>query len=322
MPGSHAPSPVPPCPVPHGRTARRLEWRFLPRHVRALVERRLGSPVVRADSQCGGFTPGFASVLTGQDGSRLFVKAASVTAQRPFAESYREEARKLQALPPAVPAARLRWVHDDESWVVLGLEYVAGRLPRRPWRGDELGRCLDAVEQMSRSLTPAPRGLALDTFATEFAGFAGAWEHVRATRPGMDHLDEASELAAGFAAVTAGDTLVHTDLRDDNLILGADGRVWMCDWNWPVLGADWLDTVFLLVQARGDGVDADRILAERALTRQVPAEHVDIVLALLCGYFFQQRDRPAPPTSPYLRLHQGWMGDVAWAWLGDRRGWT
>ena len=62
-----------------------------------------------------------------------------------------------------------------------------------------------------------PDGLALDTFAEEFAGFIGAWEHVRATRPDLPHLDEAAELAAGFAAATAGDTLVHTDLRDDNL---------------------------------------------------------------------------------------------------------
>src|SRR3954447_25158416 len=50
--------------VPHGRTAVRLGWRFLPPEVRALVESRLGAPVSTAISQDGGFTPGFASVLT------------------------------------------------------------------------------------------------------------------------------------------------------------------------------------------------------------------------------------------------------------------
>ena len=50
-------------------------------------------------SQGGGFTPGFASVLTCADGSKHFVKAASARAQRPFADSYREEARKLLVLP-------------------------------------------------------------------------------------------------------------------------------------------------------------------------------------------------------------------------------
>ena len=306
--------------VPHGRTSRRLEWQFLPPHIRRVVESHCGSPVVSTESQGGGFTPGFASVLTCADGTRHFVKAASTQAQRPFADSYREEARKLELLPDSVPAAQLLWLHDDD-WVVLGLEYVEGRAPRRPWRADELDRCLDAVEEMSRSLTPAPPAMGLDSFADEFAGFVAGWDHVRATRPDLPHLADAAALAAGFAEVTSGTTLVHTDLRDDNLILGADGTVWMCDWNWPVVGAAWLDTLFVLIQPRGDGIDVDALLAERPLTRDVPPEHVDAALALVCGYFLKQRDEPVPPTSPYLRRHQSWCAEVTWDWLTDRRGW-
>ena len=44
--------------VPHARTARRLHWEHLPPSVRREVERRLGSPVERAESQVSGFTPG------------------------------------------------------------------------------------------------------------------------------------------------------------------------------------------------------------------------------------------------------------------------
>ena len=100
-------------PVPSGKTARRLEWPFLPPNLRAYIERKCGSPVVEAESQGAGFTPGFASVLTCEDGSRHFVKAASVKAQRLFADSYREEARKLRRCPtasrrPAPVAARRR----------------------------------------------------------------------------------------------------------------------------------------------------------------------------------------------------------------------
>ena len=73
-----------PSPIPHGRTARRLEWPHLPPSVRTSIEHRCGSPVVEADSQGAGFTPGFASVLTCADGSRHFVKAASNAAQRMF----------------------------------------------------------------------------------------------------------------------------------------------------------------------------------------------------------------------------------------------
>jgi len=308
-------------PLPSGKTARRLEWPFLPPNLRAYIERKCGSPVVEAETQNAGFTPGFASVLTCEDGSRHFVKAASVKAQRLFADSYREEARKLAVLPTSVPAPRLLWLLDDD-WVVLGLEYVDGRNPDRPWRQADLDAALDACETVAAELTPPPDGLDLDPFEAELAPMPGFWDHVRSTQPSLPHLEEAAALAAGFATVTTGPTLVHTDLRDDNILIDAAGRVWMCDWNWPVVGAAWIDSLFLLIGPRGDGLDVEAVIASRPLLRDVPADHIDTVLALLVGYFFKQRDEPVPPTSPYLREHQSWQGDVCWAWLCERRGWA
>ena len=312
------PTPIPSA-IPHGRTARRLEWSHLPPAVRGEIEQRCGSPVVEADSQGAGFTPGFASVLTCADGSRHFVKAASNAAQRMFAASYREEARKLRALPEAIPAPRLQWVMDGD-WVVLGLEYVESRAPRRPWRGDELDRCLDALEEVADRLTPVPAGLALDPVAVELADWPAFWDHVRTTRD-LPHAEEAAALAASFPEVVGGETLVHTDVRDDNVLLTPDGRALFCDWNWPVVGADWLDSLWMLIGPRGDGLDVEAVIAERRLLRDVPADHVDRVLALVCGYFLKSADDPVPPTSPYVRDAQRWQGEVVWAWLGERRDW-
>lgn len=308
-------------PAPSGRTARRLEWQFLPANLRAYVERKCGSPVVRAESQGAGFTPGFASVLTCEDGSRHFVKAASLKAQRPFAESYREEARKLALIPGSVAAPRLLWCLDDD-WVALGTTYVDGHNPVRPWRPVDLAAALDLMEQVADELTPPPEGLDLVSFGEEFGEVVGYWDHVRATQPALPHLEEAAALAAGFVGATAGETLVHTDVRDDNLILDRDGKAWLCDWNWPVVGARWLDSLFLLIGPRGDGLDVEAVIAGRPLLRDAPPGDVDRVLALLVGYFFKQRDEPVPPTSPHLRDHQGWQGDVCWAWLCERRGWV
>src|SRR3569832_977362 len=103
--------------VPHGRTAMRLEWQFLPKEISAIVEDELGSPVVAADSRSGGFTPGFASVLTGENGAQVFVKAASKIAQAEIAKAYDEEIRKVIGLADAVPAPRLEWFSRDDSWV-------------------------------------------------------------------------------------------------------------------------------------------------------------------------------------------------------------
>ncbi len=311
-----------PSPLPHGRTARRLEWAHLPPAVRAAVEQRCGSPVATATSQTGGFTPGFASVLECEDASRHFVKAASTKAQRMFADAYREEARKLAALPEAAPAPRLLWTIDVDDWFVLATEYVDARAPRRPWRPAELQLCLDMLAAAAPVLTPPPAGLALPHAAEEFVEWPAYWDHLHPARPDLSHVEEAAALARRYAEVMTGQTLVHTDVRDDNLLLTSDGRALLCDWNWPFVGATWLDSLFLLIGPRGDGLDVDAVIARSPLLAAVPVESVDVVLALITGYFLKSADDPVPPTSPFLRDAQRWQGEVCWEWLCDRRGWA
>jgi hypothetical protein len=317
------PLPVAPYPAPHGRTARRLEWGFLPPHLRAYIERRCGSPVVSAISQTSGFTPGFASVLVCEDGSRHFVKAASVKAQRTFAESYREEAHKLAGLPAPVPAPRLLW-HLDDDWVVLGIEYVAARTPHRPWQPDDLDAVLDSLEEVADLLTPVPATLALDTAEEDFAPLLEGWPGIREARTDLApaHLAEAESLARRYAEVVGGETVVHTDIRSDNVIIDPDGRALICDWNWPVRGAAWFDSFAALIGPRGEGIDVDEVIAGRRLLRDVDAGTFDIALALYVGYFLSQAVLPVPPTSPHLRDHQRWQGEVCWDWLSERRGWS
>jgi hypothetical protein len=306
-------------PIPHGRTSRRLDWRLLPPTVRALVEKRLGSPVAKAVSAGSGFTPGFASVLVGQNGATMFVKAASKVAQRTFAEAYTAEIRRLRLLPAGLPVPRLLWSHEDDLWVVLGLEYVAGTDPSRPWHGSELAACLDTLEVLAEALSPPPGRL--PAFADDFADFPQGWKHVRAVAPDWPHLEEAAALAARFRRITSGTTMVHTDAHD-NFLVRPDGRAVLGDWKWPTTGAAWIDTVSVLISAAGDGLDADALLASRRLTRDVDPDHVDVLLALFCGYFLERRDQPVPNSSPYLRRHQSWYAEASWAWLARRRSWT
>ncbi len=312
---------VPSPTIPRGKTARRLQWAHLPPSVRALVEQHCGSPVVRADSRDSGFTPGFASVLTCEDGTKHFVKAASLKAQKLFAHSYREEARKLGGLPADAPATRLLWLHDDEDWVVLGFEYVEARAPHRPWRRDDLDASVAMLARAAEVLTPPPPGLGLEPFISEFTAFPAFWDDVRAAHPDLESGAAAATLAARFAEVTSGDTVVHTDVRDDNILITPAGEAILCDWNWPVVGPAWLDTAILMIGPRGDGLDVDAVLAEAELTRDVPADHIDIALALVTGYFLKCAGDPVPPTSPHLRDAQRWQGEVCWGWLCERRGW-
>lgn len=308
-----------PLPVPTWATARRRTWGELPEAVRAQIEARLGAPVREATSQGSGFTPGFASRLVLANGTRAFVKAADDATQPDFATSYRDEIRKVSALPSSVPAPALRWSHDADGWVVLCFHDIDGHPPRRPWRADELASTLDVVTAMSQALTPAP-DLALPGWEEELASFPAYWDRATADPVGK-HTATAVELAHRGLDAGSGSTLVHCDLRDDNVIVGTDKRVWICDWNWPVRGAAWIDLLTLLISARGDGHDAEAIVRSNPLTAGVDPERIDAVLALLTGYFLGAATGEVPATSPWIRVHQQWYGEVTADWLAQRRGW-
>lgn len=308
-------------PPPHGRTARRLQWQHLPPEIRDLVEDRLGSCVVEARSQGAGYTPGFASVLVTEDGRRTFVKAAGKRAQRQFAAAYAVEAALNQKLPAGLPAPQLLWVEETPEWVVVAFEHVVGGAPRRPWAPRELDACLDALEQVTSVLAGGLPDVELQLATDDLPGLVTGWDHVRAVNPAWPHLDEAAQLAATFLEIPDQDRFVHFDARDDNFLITADGRALLCDWNWPALGPEWLDTVHLLVSAHGDGVNADALLAERRLTRDVPAEQIDAAIAGFTGFMLEAMDKPVPPSSPYLRVQGRWHAAAGWSWLCRRRGW-
>lgn len=307
--------------LPWGRTARRLDWAHLPPQVRFEVEARLGSPVVSDATLTHGFVPVVETVLTCADGSTHLLRAASAKAQRSFAAALRSEARWLASLPAQVPVVGLTAFLDGD-WVVLLLEHPVASAPARPWSEDELDRCLAALASVAEVLTPAPAGLR--DFAEDLADWLGRWD-ILAEREDLGtpmQLITAGRLAGRLPEVTAGDTLVHTDLRDDTLRLAPDGRVLLDGWAWPVRGAAWLDSLLLLVGPCGDGVDVEAVLRRTPLLAEVPDDHVDCVLAAMAGFFLTSCDLSVPAPSPWLREFQRWQGEAAWGWLRRRRGWS
>ena len=130
-------------------------------------------------------------------------------------------------------------------------------------------------------------------------------------------LRELTTLAREFETGCLGSSVAHLDLRDDNLIIGDDGRVWICDWNWPMLAAPWLDLVTVLLAPFGDGLDVDAVLTEHPLTRDLDGRAVDAWLANLWFYFTTRMEDEVPHASPHLRDHQAWYADVTEDWLAE-----
>ena len=86
--------------LPLAFSGQRLDWRDLPRHVRARIAELAGAQVTAEISATSGFSPGFAAVLELADGRGVFVKAvssASRTPSRPTSHAPR------RGSPPACP---------------------------------------------------------------------------------------------------------------------------------------------------------------------------------------------------------------------------
>jgi Phosphotransferase enzyme family len=211
----------------------RIPWSDLPSRVRAEVERRLGSPVVAARTQPGGFSPGVAARLVLADGGRAFVKAVSPTPNPVAPSIYRREGRIVAAMPPTAPVPRLLFMLDDDpdGWVVLAFEDVEGRQPSLPWRPDELDVVLEAMAALAAELTPSPLRPPLVADAADAFGGVDhlSWASlVKAPDPALDpwsarHLPRLAALEAAASEAARGDTLQHFDVRADNLLLSADG---------------------------------------------------------------------------------------------------
>jgi aminoglycoside phosphotransferase (APT) family kinase protein len=286
----------------------RVDWGQLPAELRGWVVAALGGRVAEARSQAGGFSPGAACRLRLEDGRRAFCKAVSASANPESPVMHRREAQIAAALPPDVPAPRFIASYDDGEWVGLLFADVDGRPPAQPWRADELDQVLGAIAVLHDRLTPSPLSsvpVIADMHAANFTGWrslaadSGASARpLPGVRPWQDpwsrrHLHRLAELEAGWPEAAAGNTLLHDDLRADNMLITADG-VRFVDWPHACAGVAWFDVAAFAPTA---------------------------VVAAVAGYFTYQATLPPPPGLPAIREFQEAQGAPARAWLQRLTGW-
>lgn len=308
----------------------RLSWGDLPRAVRARIAELAGAQVVTETAATSGFSPGYAARLELGDGTEVFVKAVS-PAQNPDSPALaRAEVTVAALLPPTIPAPALLWSADDGEWVLLGFEAVDGSAPEQPWQPDELRRVLHALTALASQGTPAPPGLR--PLAEDVAAYARCWTSL-ADRPDdlaravaavgehgpwlAAHLDEVRAWASGGPAAASGDTLVHGDLRADNVILDDDGAVWLIDWPHATgAGTPWYDLLAMLPSvAMQHGGDPQAIFWSQPTTSGVDRCAVRAVLAAVTGYLLHGAVQPPPPGIANLRPFQLAQAVAALDWL-------
>src|SRR6266536_709165 len=274
----------------------RVAWEQVPFGVRAAIEDVCGSRVVAAWTQPGGFSPGLAARVRCADGARFFVKAVSAQANPDTPRLHRQEGRVLAALEPLIagrqlPIPRLHGIVDRKPWIALILQDVDGRQPALP-----------AAERLGGAFT-GWRTLA----ATPDRGQLDPWSRA--------HLDRLAQIEATWAGHATGDTLLHADIRADNLLLTGHGPV-VVDWPWACQGAAVFDLILFApsVAMQGGPPPADLL----ARSRHGRAARRDTVTALVCGlagYLTERSLRPPPLGLPTVRSFQAAQGAVARRWL-------
>jgi aminoglycoside phosphotransferase len=295
----------------------------VPERVRRAIEEILGAPVVAAHSQPGGFSPGLAARLVLADGRRAFAKAVGAERNPDAPVFHRREVEVLAALPPDLPVPRLLGSHDDGDWVALVVEDVDGQAPAEPWRPAELARVVEAMAQLADRLTPSPVARRPVTVLDEqaFRGWRALAADPAAAAPlgpaVCARLDELAAIEEGWTAAAEGRSLVHGDLRADNILLTPD-RVVFVDWPHARIGAPWLDLLFLLPSAAATGTDPEEVWAAYPPARAADPDAVTAVLVALTGFFLRQSLLPPPPNLEKVRAFQRVQGEAALRWVDAR----
>lgn len=327
-------------PAAHGRD--RVSWSQLPDDLRCELEAVMGTTVVAERSVRGGFGPALASVLDLADGDRVFLKLADVATQPFAADLLRAESRVAVRLPDAVAAPALRWGHEDAGTVALAFDVVDGAMPGAPWEPGELTTVLGALDALAR--VPGAREMRLPPTGSDLAPTCTGWSALLGD-PDPDlaglvpwaaaHLDDLAEAERGVLVACEGESLVHGDVRADNVLVGPGGAT-LVDWPYASRGAGWLDTALLLpsvgmqgvrgvVEGVGPGSGAahrravgavlDDLFTGQQVAADVHPADLRSVVAGVAGYFLHSARLPEPDGLANLRPFQRAQGVAAVAWL-------
>ena len=305
-----------------------LPWARVPGVVRTWAAEVGGGAPTSTRDLVGGFSPGATTVLDCPRGA-IFVKAVGSALNVESPAFHRREAALSASLPAAPEIPRLLGVYDDGDWVALAFEAIKGRPPLHPWDEAELRATLRALNALHQRLTPNPVPEAPPA-ADRLQHLFGGWAELAAadrTPAGLDewsgrNLDKLAELESGWPDAMAGPTLLHGDVRSDNVLVTDDGVVVFVDWPHACVGAAAFDLVAWAPSVTLEGGPApEELLALSEAATAADRDLLTVLVAAFSGFLVEHSLRPPPPGLPTLRAFQAAQGAVASAWLQRLTGW-
>lgn len=265
----------------------------------------LGSRVVEAHLVEGGYSGAERWIVALENDVTVFVKMGIYDHTR---HQVREEARFYQTFHEAFTPRFLGFEDHAESPLLI-LEDLSHATWPPPWTEDQIERVVATLEQVASS--PPPDYLpSLEHYRENLSG----WSRVEDDPSSFLSLGLASEAwlrealpvmkEASDRAVLSGSSLVHFDVRSDNLAF-LPNRTVLVDWSIPAVGNPLADIVGWLPSLHLEGGPAPReILGEQG------AE----LVALITGYWASRAGLPPPERAPRVRDLQQAQLKVSLPW--------
>jgi hypothetical protein len=268
-----------------------------------VVQRLLGSPVAAERAVAGGYTHASRRIVTLADGRTAFVKTAVDELTLGW---LRNEHRIYSSLEGAFMPRMLGWEEP-----VLVLEDLSDGHWPPPWRDGDVEAVKRALAEL-HAVAPLP-GLPKPE---EQDDLRGGWATVAADPEPFLGLELCSRawlagslpalLAASARAQLDGDSILHLDVRSDNLCL-RDGRCVLVDWNYTSRGNPVLDVAWWLpsLQLEG-GPDLE------------PSTELADLAAVFAGYLACRAGLPEPARG--VRDIQKAQLEITLPWAADSLG--
>ncbi|MFZ4514865.1 MAG: phosphotransferase [Acidimicrobiia bacterium] len=291
----------------------RTPWSAIPQHVQEVLEARLGAPIIGVSEASAGFSPAIAATVELAGGIKRFVKACTPSINQTTMFMQRHEAMVVSQLPPEVPTPQLVFSGDIDEWQVLVFEYLDAQPVTDPFAHM---RGIDALYDTLGGVRINGLAHVLDDHQSLFTSWAALSEQV----PGLGAL---VELESQVEFMRFDDSLMHGDGRDDNALVGADGRHYFVDWACACHGPGFIDAVGAVsaLHIRFDVPVADLVASSRLIAERSPHE-LAVFVAGFAGYLANFAHKPAPPNMPTLRAFQYAQAGPMLTWLqqlvGDR----
>jgi hypothetical protein len=316
-------------------------WDDVPQVLRARIAEIVGEPIARGEIAWGGYGPTASFILTAASGATHFCKGTHPGNTPEGHQAVLRECVNLRRfLELARFGAALHGLVEDEGWHLAVLDAVVRAQAVPPWTPGTVAQAIALIAAF-HAATPAHAEDALkDLRVSDLLGRSRNWHSLRerASRDGFvalfadkdaaqawldSHLDDLVARAAHVADCGGPHGWIHADIRSDNLIFAAGGRVVLVDW--PVLsfGPQLLDIAFFLPSLEGEGGPrcADGLkLYEDAADVRFAADDVALAAASVAGFFAARAGEPQIAALPRLRGVQKLQLFPALDWMCDALG--